>query len=114
MAEENPRIEINDFTKPIVNSRIQYLEENDNKIKGRKGLLFGSFINEKERVKKAIEDNSWMMGNSLIKTKIETKKRAIRRWLPGRRDKVPTPTHTQRIVTKDNAKVKKIRYSINK
>ena len=74
MAEENPRIEINDFTKPIVNSRIQYLEENDNKIKGRKGLLFGSFINEKERVKKAIEDNSWMMGNSLIKTKIETKK----------------------------------------
>lgn len=77
MAEENPRIEINDFTSPIVNSRIQYLEENDNKIKGRKGLLFGSFINEKERVKKAIEDNSWMMGSSLIKTKLETKKTDI-------------------------------------
>ena len=44
----------------------------------------------------------------------ETKKRAIRRWLPGRDDKVHNPLAYQRIVTKDNAKVKKIRYSINK
>ena len=49
-----------------------------------------------------------------LRKEIETKKRAIRRWLPGRDDKVHNPLAYQRIVTKDNAKVKKIRYSINK
>ena len=42
-----------------------------------------------------------------LRKEIETKKRAIRRWLPGRDDKVHNPLAYQRIVTKDNAKVKK-------
>ena len=35
MAENSPKIEIKDFTKPIINTRIRYLEEND-KINKRK------------------------------------------------------------------------------
>ena len=65
MAENSPKIEIKDFTKPIINTRIRYLEENDKKIKGRKGFLFGSFVNEKERIKKAVEDNSWLKCKSM-------------------------------------------------
>ena len=65
MAENSPKIEIKDFTKPIINTRLRYLEENDKKIKGRKGFLFGSFVNEKERIKKAVEDNSWLNCKSM-------------------------------------------------
>ena len=65
MAENSPKIEIKDFTKPIINTRIRYLEENDKKIKGRKGFLFGGFVNEKERIKKAVEDNSWLNCKSM-------------------------------------------------
>ena len=33
MAEENPKIEINDFNSPIEDTRLQYLDENDKLIK---------------------------------------------------------------------------------
>lgn len=50
MAEDHNRIKVNDFKKPIINTRIQYIDENDTKIKGRKGFLFNSFQNEKARL----------------------------------------------------------------
>ena len=55
MADANNKVKITDFTTPIINTRERYLLENDNKIKGRKGFLFGSFKTEKERIQKAIE-----------------------------------------------------------
>ena len=57
MAEENPKIEINDYNSPIKDTRLLYLDENDKLIKGRKGFLFGGFKNEKERIKSQIEKN---------------------------------------------------------
>lgn len=50
MAEDKNRISVNDFEKPILNTRIQYMDENDNKIKGRKGFLFNNFQNERARI----------------------------------------------------------------
>lgn len=50
MAEDKNRILVNDFRKPILNTRIQYIDENDTKIKGRKGFLFNSFESEKARI----------------------------------------------------------------
>lgn len=50
MSQDKQRILIKDHPSPITNSRIKYIEENDKKIKGRKGFLFGSFKTEKERI----------------------------------------------------------------
>jgi hypothetical protein len=50
MAQDKNRIQVNDYANPIINSRIKYIDENDKKIKGRKGFLFGSFVNERERI----------------------------------------------------------------
>lgn len=79
MADANNKVKITDFTTPIINTRERYLLENDNKIKGRKGFLFGSFKTEKERIQKAIEDNSLMMGNSLEQTKLRNENKTIRK-----------------------------------
>ena len=67
MAEENPKIEINDFNSPIEDTRLQYLEENDNLIKGRRGFLFAGFKNEKERIKDQIKKND-IYNNSIGNT----------------------------------------------
>ena len=50
MAQDKNRIQVNDYANPIINSRVKYADENDKKIKGRKGFLFGSFVNERERI----------------------------------------------------------------
>ena len=49
-----------------------------------------------------------------LRKEIETKKEPSEDGSRGVTIRFITPTHTQRVVTKDNAKVKKIRYSINK
>ena len=67
MAEENPKIEINDFNSPIEDTRLQYLDENDKLIKGRKGFLFAGFKNEKERIKDQIKKND-IYNNSIGNT----------------------------------------------
>ena len=57
MAEENPKIIIKDYNSPIEDTRLKYLDETDQLIRGRRGFLFGGFKNEKERIKSQIEKN---------------------------------------------------------
>ncbi len=76
MAEENPKIEIKDFNSPIEDTRLQYLEENDNLIKGRRGFLFAGFKNEKERIKEQIKKND-IYNNSLENTYLKKSQKKI-------------------------------------
>ena len=57
MAEGNPKIIIKDYNSPIEDTRLKYLDETDQLIRGRRGFLFGGFKNEKERIKSQIEKN---------------------------------------------------------
>ncbi len=76
MAEENPKIEIKDFNSPIEDTRLQYLEENDNLIKGRRGFLFAGFKNEKERIKEQIKKND-IYNNSLESTTLKKPQKKV-------------------------------------
>ena len=76
MAEENPKIEINDYNSPIKDTRLQYLDENDKLIKGRKGFLFAGFINEKERIKEQIKKND-IYNNSLESTTLKKSQKKV-------------------------------------
>ena len=50
MAEENPHIEIKVSDKPIMNSRQQYLQENEKLILGRHGFIFRANPTTKEKL----------------------------------------------------------------
>ena len=76
MAEENPKIEINDYHSPIKDTRLLYLDENDKLIKGRKGFLFAGFINEKERIKEQIKKND-IYNNSLESTTLKKSQKKV-------------------------------------
>ena len=56
MAEENPHIEIKKISKPIENSREQYLFENENLIIGRPGFIFRSYPTLKERLQQSLQE----------------------------------------------------------
>ena len=53
MAEDKNRISINDFEKPIMNTRIQYIDEND-----INGIVIIDFATE-ELVKKIYMENTY-------------------------------------------------------
>ena len=48
-ASKNP-IKIKDYTNSIESSRKELLQEEDGKIKGRKGMVLKGFLTEKERI----------------------------------------------------------------
>ena len=116
MADANNRVKITDFTTPIINTRERYLLENDNKIKGRKGFLFGSFKTEKERIQKAIEDNSLMMGNSLEQTKLRNENKTLKKNLsvsPLKGDRWSTGCYQPQMRFKPRTDLERIYDSVN-
>jgi hypothetical protein len=56
MAEENPHIEIKQLSRPIDNTRAQYLFENENLILGRPGFIFRSYPTLKERLQGSLNE----------------------------------------------------------
>lgn len=50
MAISKDPICYKDIPKPILNTRLKYLEENKGKIKGTNGFLYRGYKNEKERI----------------------------------------------------------------
>ena len=56
MAEENPHIEIKVSDKPIMNSRQQYLQENEKLILGRHGFIFRANPTTKEKLEMLKEE----------------------------------------------------------
>lgn len=49
---------INDMSSPVENTRKTFLEEENVKIKGKKGFVFSNYITEKERLKKLLEEKN--------------------------------------------------------
>ena len=62
MALNGPKVIIKDYKSAMQNSRMAYLEETSDKIKGRKGFLFGGFKSEKQRVKETVKLNEMLYG----------------------------------------------------
>ena len=58
MAEENPHIEIKVDNKPIMNSRQQYLQENEKLILGRHGFIFRANPTTKEKLEMLKEEKN--------------------------------------------------------
>ena len=58
MAEENPHIEIKVDYKPIMNSRQQYLQENEKLILGRHGFIFRANPTTKEKLEMLKEEKN--------------------------------------------------------
>lgn len=62
MALNGPNVTIKDYKSAVQNSRMAYLEETSDKIKGRKGFLFGGFKSEKQRIKETVKLNEMLYG----------------------------------------------------
>ena len=63
MAEENPHIEIKSNNKPIMNTRQQYLHENEKLILGRHGFIFSTNPTTKEKLE-MLKDEKYKNGKS--------------------------------------------------
>lgn len=50
MATSNYSLPKKNEDKPILNTRMKYMEETKDKIKGRRGFLFFGYKSEKERI----------------------------------------------------------------
>ena len=57
MAEENPHIEVKVHSLPILNSRQQYLHENEKLILGRHGFIFRMDPTTKEKLEMLVEED---------------------------------------------------------
>lgn len=62
MALNGPKVIVKDYKSAVQNSRMAYLDETSDKIKGRKGFLFGGFKSEKQRVKETVKLNEMLYG----------------------------------------------------
>ena len=69
MAEENPHIEIKTNNKPIMNSRQQYLQENEKLILGRHGFIFRTNPTTKEKLE-LLKEEKYKIEKSLKLPKI--------------------------------------------
>ena len=58
MAEENPHIEVKVHSLPIINSRQQYLHENEKLILGRHGFIFRANPTTKEKLEMLKEEKN--------------------------------------------------------
>ena len=65
MATSEPKVVIKDYKNPVESSRMQYLDETSDLIRGRKGFLLGGFKSEKQRIKESIKLNQMLYGNNL-------------------------------------------------
>ena len=72
MAEENPHIQIRIPPKPIINTRQQYLFENEKLILGRHGFIFREYPTLKERLQENIKEREF--NKSLMNYKISRNK----------------------------------------
>lgn len=81
MATSEPKVVIKDYKNPVESSRMQYLDETSDLIRGRKGFLLGGFKSEKQRIKESIKLNQMLYGNNLsrIEETEEKKKRLLER-----------------------------------
>lgn len=50
MAASKHPITVNDYTRSIESTREELLKEEDEKIKGRRGMIHKGFLTEKERI----------------------------------------------------------------
>ena len=65
MATSDPKVVIKDYKNPVESSRMQYLDETSDLIKGRKGFLLGGFKSEKQRIKETVKLNQMLYGINL-------------------------------------------------
>ena len=78
MAEENPHIEIKVDYKPIMNSRQQYLHENEKLILGRHGFIFRANPTTKEKLEMLREEKNRINKSCRIHKNIDFGKIASR------------------------------------
>ena len=122
MALNGPKVIIKDYKSAMQNSRMAYLEETSDKIKGRKGFLFGGFKSEKQRVKETVKLNEMLYGTlNPPKTNNEIEKEERRKNIIFEKHKnfsqpqmrYKPRTDLERIFELINARNTKVNYKIN-
>ncbi len=78
----NP-IKVKKYKAPIHNPRQILIEEENDKIKGKKGIILKGYKTERERIQKQLEENKFLSDRSNVKSPIKIKSKKKTSYIIG-------------------------------